>query len=467
MRTFLAALLLLLVQHQASADFMTAEAAFRRGDHPEAYQACKSEAEAGDPDCQVLVGYLFQEGLGVPENVTEAIRLFRLAAKRGLAVAQFRLGITYARGLGVPSNYAEAARWYHLAAAQGDPIGEYLLAMAMAEGRGIDKDWVRAIELLHDAADRGYPPAQVALGFQLETARGAARKPLSAYMWYLIAARVATTNQKLRERAIQGQNRLILEFSSQEIIFARSTADNWKSVGPRLEFGPLGARPALLPAEAANSSSASPKPVSSGSGFFVSHEGDLITDNHVIRGCRELRVAHDGKSSAARVIGTDAGADLAILRVPDIAGYVASFRSSNPEKPGEAVIVAGFPLQGLLTSKASVTTGIISALAGPKEDEKLIQITAPVQPGNSGGPLVDIHGTVVGIIVSKLNGLRVARATGSIPENINFAVRADLARALLDKNGIKYDVSPSDVVLTTPDIAEKVFKFTAMVQCFR
>jgi hypothetical protein len=80
---------------------------------------------------------------------------------------------------------------------------------------------------------------------------------------------------------------------------------------------------------------------------------------------------------------------------------------------------------------------------------------------------VDIHGTVVGIIVSKLNGLRVARVIGSIPENINFAVRADLARALLDKNGIKYDVSSSDVVLATSDIAEKVFKFTAMVQCFR
>jgi S1-C subfamily serine protease len=92
---------------------------------------------------------------------------------------------------------------------------------------------------------------------------------------------------------------------------------------------------------------------------------------------------------------------------------------------------------------------------------------APVQPGNSGGPLVDTHGTLVRIIVSKLNGLRVARVTGSIPENINFAVRADLARALLGKNGIKYAVSPSDVALTTPDVAAKVFKFTAMVQCFR
>jgi len=218
---------------------MAAEAAVRRGEHSQAYEGCKREADAGDAECQVLVGYLFQEGLGVPENPTEAIRLFRLAAKRGLAVAQFRLGITYASGLGVPSNYAEAARWYQMAAAQGDLIGEYLFAMALAEGRGIDKDWARAIELLRHAADRGYPLAQVALGFQLETARGAARKPVSAYIWYRIAARMSS-NAKLRDRAIQGQNRLIIEFSSQNIIFARTTADDWKPIGPRLEFGPLG-----------------------------------------------------------------------------------------------------------------------------------------------------------------------------------------------------------------------------------
>jgi len=445
---------------------MAAEAAVRRGEHSQAYEGCKREADAGDAECQVLVGYLFQEGLGVPENPTEAIRLFRLAAKRGLAVAQFRLGITYASGLGVPSNYAEAARWYQMAAAQGDLIGEYLFAMALAEGRGIDKDWARAIELLRHAADRGYPLAQVALGFQLETARGAARKPVSAYIWYRIAARMSS-NAKLRDRAIQGQNRLIIEFSSQNIIFARTTADDWKPIGPRLEFGPLGAR-SVLPRDEAASSSASAKPVSGGSGFFVSHEGDLITDNHVIEGCRELRVVRDEKSNLARVIGTDVGADLAILRVADMATEIASFRPFDLGKPGETVIVAGYPLQGLLTSKASVTTGIISALAGPKEDKKLIQITAPVQPGNSGGPLVDSRGNVVGVIVSKLNGLRVARAIGSLPENINFAVRADLARALLDKNGIKYDTaSPKAELLETPEIAEKTFKFTAMVQCYK
>jgi hypothetical protein len=412
------------------------------------------------------VGYLFQEGLGVPADETEAIRLFRLAAKRGLAIAQCHLGLAYERGLGVSRDPAEAVRWYQKAAGQRDPIGEFLLGFSLAEGQGIAKDRARAIELLEGAAERGYTPAQLELAFELERYWGAARQPVRAYMWYLIAARTAG-NQKLRDRAIQGQNRLRMEFSSQEIINARNAAGEWTPTGPRLQFGPLGARPAFPAVAATRSPSAPPKPVSSGSGFFVSHEGDLITDNHVIEGCRELQVVRDDKSNPARIVATDAGADLAILRVPNMSEDIARFRTEL-EKPGETVVVAGYPLQGLLTSKASVTTGIISALAGPREDKKLMQITAPVQPGNSGGPLVDTHGAVLGVIVSKLNSLRVARATGLLPENVNFAVKGDLARALLEKNGIKYDTSPSKFEqLATPEIAEKVFKFTAMVQCFR
>ena len=264
----------------------------------------------------------------------------------------------------------------------------------------------------------------------------------------------------------------LAEFASataQQIVSARGTTDNWKPTSRRLAFGPLRARLARPHAEASHAlpSLKQLKPVSSASGFFVSYEGDLITDNHVITGCRVLRVVHDEKSTAARVIGTDAAADLAVVRVSDLAKDVAVF-GNRLEKPGEAVIVAGYPLQGLLTSKGSVTTGIISALAGPKEDKNLIQITAPIQPGNSGGPLVDAHGAVFGVVASKLNSLSVARATGLLPENINFAVKEELVRKLLDKIGIKYATPPSEFKqLAIPEIAENVFKFIAIVQCFR
>ena len=307
LRAVLTLLLLLIIPRPALADFEAAEAAQKRGEYSEAYRACKSEADGGDAQCQNLVGYLFQEGLGVPANETEAIRWFSLAAKRGLAIAQCHLGVAYERGLGVAPDQAEAVRWYQKAAAQGDPIGEYFLGFALSEGHGIAKDHARAIEVLRHAADRGYVPAQIALAFELERYWGTARQPVRAYMWYLIAART-TSNQKLRARAIEGQDRLRMEFSSQEIIAARSAADSWTPIGPRLEFGPLGARPASPPVQASNSS-AVPKPVSAGSGFFVSHDGDLITDNHVIEGCRELRIVRVHRSVASAAAARERVAD--------------------------------------------------------------------------------------------------------------------------------------------------------------
>jgi S1-C subfamily serine protease len=192
-----------------------------------------------------------------------------------------------------------------------------------------------------------------------------------------------------------------------------------------------------------------------------------MTNNHVVEGCRELKIVRDGKPVTARVIATDAGADLAILRLPEPTDAVAAFHAPEAVKPGESVVVVGYPLRGLLGSDASVTAGIISSLAGVHNDKKELQITAPVQPGNSGGPLLDSAGAVVGIVVGKLNALKIAQATGALSENINFAVNAELARALLDKNSIKYDTVTAAEALPMPTIAERALKYTVLVQCYR
>ena len=131
------------------------------------------------------------------------------------------------------------------------------------------------------------------------------------------------------------------------------------------------------------------------------------------------------------------------------------------------MVVVGFPLQGLLSSQASVTAGIVSRLAGPHDDTHQLQITAPVQPGNSGSPLLDASGAVAGIVVAKLNGLRIIKRTGTIPENVNFAVNAKYARALLDRSGVPYQTASADETLSTPAIAERALKFTVLVQCFK
>lgn len=168
--------------------------------------------------------------------------------------------------------------------------------------------------------------------------------------------------------------------------------------------------------------------------------GHILTNEHVVRGCAELRVPPAGVVAVAAL---DEAADLALLAGP-AGGAVAAFRQGRGIRAGAGVVVVGYPLRGVLASGANVTAGIVSALAGPGDDRRLIQITAPVQPGNSGGPVLDSSGNAVGVVVSKLDAIAMAQATGDIPQNVNFAVGAGAARAFLDAEGVAYETAPSE-----------------------
>lgn len=131
------------------------------------------------------------------------------------------------------------------------------------------------------------------------------------------------------------------------------------------------------------------------------------------------------------------------------------------------MVAVGYPLHGLLSSEANVTTGNVSALAGIGNDTRFLQITAPVQPGNSGGPLVDQSGNVVGIIVGKLNAIEIAKVTGDVPQNVNFAINMAVAKAFLDANSVEYKSAPSVKKLDPADMVETAKKFTLLLECQR
>ncbi|MEX0815304.1 MAG: serine protease, partial [Dongiaceae bacterium] len=146
---------------------------------------------------------------------------------------------------------------------------------------------------------------------------------------------------------------------------------------------------------------------------------------------------------------------------------VAAFREGRGVRAGDGVVVVGFPLRGLLASAANVTTGTVSALAGIRDDIRYLQITAPVQPGNSGGPLLDMSGNVVGVVVGKLDALAVAEVTGDIPQNVNFAIKDSVARSFLDANGIDYETAPADRDLSAADVGERARRFTVLLECWK
>jgi hypothetical protein len=130
-------------------------------------------------------------------------------------------------------------------------------------------------------------------------------------------------------------------------------------------------------------------------------------------------------------------------------------------------MVAGFPLSNLLSSDLNVTTGTVSALAGLGNNRHQIQITAEVQPGNSGGPVLDQYGHVVGVVVARLDAIKLARRTGRLPQNVNFAISEGTARAFLDANNVPYEVEPSISVMPPADIAAKAREFTVRVECWK
>jgi S1-C subfamily serine protease len=289
----------------SGADFAAAEAAEQRGDVLAAYEACKTDAEAGDARCQNYLGVMSEHGRGVMRNATEPVRLFRLAAAQGLAAAQYNVGRAYATGLGVRKNQPEAARWYRMAAEQGDPAAQNALAILKATGRGSLRDPDAALDLFRHAATSGYSLAQLNLAAAFDHSRLVPHDPIRAYIWYSIAARLAS-DQALRDEAARGRDRLAQKIAFPKAEAARVAAESWAPGGPDPEEG------AAAPRQMTSRPPGGERLSSGGSGFIVSRAGDVLTNHHVVDACRQVRVLHNRAPVVATLIATDPTADLAL-----------------------------------------------------------------------------------------------------------------------------------------------------------
>ena len=165
---------------------------------------------------------------------------------------------------------------------------------------------------------------------------------------------------------------------------------------------------------------------------------------------------------AATIIATDEAFDLALLRVsPAPMAEPAQF-AEKPARLNSDVTVIGYPLPDLLGG-LNVTRGSVTSLKGIAGDGVRMQISAPVQPGNSGGPVVNAAGQVVGVVVSKLDAQMVADATGDIPQNINFAIRGEIAKLFLYQNGVEPVEVEEAPAVPPEDLAEVAQGFTRLV----
>ena len=221
---------------------------------------------------------------------------------------------------------------------------------------------------------------------------------------------------------------------------------------------------------ASPNSAVPPKPAKTadraGTGFIVSTNGHVVTNYHVIDGCvGDIHGNLTGETNVAlRIVSTDETNDLALLQAPIAVSEAAVIRGT-PIHPGDAIIAIGFPFHGLLTSDFTVTAGIISSLSGLLNDTRFLQISAGVQTGNSGGPLLDTSGNVVGVVAAKINAIKFAKATGDLPENINFAIKTGAVRDFLDNSAVAYQTAEPKSELKTADIARKARAYTMLISC--
>jgi len=173
--------------------------------------------------------------------------------------------------------------------------------------------------------------------------------------------------------------------------------------------------------------------VSYGTCFSVHPEGLLITAHHVVATADSISVRlSDGREHAARVEQAATANDLALLKIDRGTPSYLSLVSARSISSGQSVFTIGFPIRSLLGEEPKFSDGAISSLSGIHGEASLLQTTVPVQPGNSGGPLTNYRGQVVGIVTSTAAVERFFAETGSLPQNINWAVKADYARPLFD-----------------------------------
>jgi len=345
----------------------------------------------------------------------EACRIWRLLADEGMVGAQVNLGVMYDSGSGVSEDPAAAVKWYRAAAIQGDRGAQYNLGLMYASGRGVLQDMSQAEVWQLRAAEQGFADAQYTLG-------------------RMYAA--GTEGEENRNRAIDWLQKSARSYlddgNGKKALTAVAAIKNLAPDHPLLEE--LRVKIYLLEAKSA----AQPVPAgfppgaSTGTAWPLA-SGYVVTNDHIVADSSDVILINGaGQELAAQVVLRDQDSDIALLEVGNVDKLPPALPLANsPLRLGSQVFTLGFPRLDLMGSSPKLSEGVISGINGLLEDPGSYQTTVPIQPGNSGGPLLNMNGEVVGVVKSML-GVRDERQ-GSIYllPNASCALKIKCVRDLL------------------------------------
>ena len=205
--------------------------------------------------------------------------------------------------------------------------------------------------------------------------------------------------------------------------------------------------------------------IGTGTGFVINPDY-VVTADHVLEGCNQVAIVHAHKKTVVQTVARDRSNDLGLLRLDKAFLHTAKLRGGSSIRLGERVSNYGYPLFGDISTSATITEGNINNLSGVGNDSTVMQFDAPTQPGNSGGPLLDSSGNVVGVVIYILSK-EYADATGHIAQNVNFAVKSTIVENFLQSHNVQFEEASPTEQLDLPDLAEKAETFTVLVECWQ
>ena len=451
-------------------------------DTAEAVKWYRKAAEQGLDEAQNQLGWMYLNGDGVNKNQAEAIKWLTKAAENGNLKAAGQLATHFIFLSGKNENIKEGMRWYRFSAERGDVTCQTTLAWFLRTGKiffknGGEKIPTEAAKWYLRAAHQGDSGAQIAIGEMYAQGEGVMQDFSEAYKWFNIASTSTARSiaDRIREDAPTEQRKKLetLEASSdsqtpeQKYALARineteaeearrkrdEVAAKMTSVqiaeAQRLSrlFKPRKESESLRKEDSASVN----EPTSSGTGFFISENGYLISNNHVVEGSTQIRLVTSAGLISAKVVKVDAANDLALLKAEGIFSPLP-VAASRGVKLGGTVATVGFPNIGLQGFAPKLAKGEIASLSGAGDDARYFQISVPVQPGNSGGALVDERGNVVGVVSAKLSARVALAARGSLPENVNYAVKSSYLLSFLES------VPEVSAKLKEPETKERKFE---------
>lgn len=437
-------------------------------DHKQSAYWYAKAAEQGSTEAQKHLALMYFKGQGVDQDIKKAYQLWSKAAIKGDTFSQSKIAWMFFEGKGVQQNFEQAIYWWTKAAEQGEANSQHRLGGMYYFGKGIPQDYERAVFWTSKAAEQGYADSQLCLGLMYYLGKGLPQNYFYSYVWFNLAS------VKGNEEAIRLRDDVAGLLSPQQLaqaqIFAAEIQNKIISPGFHDKMNP----PEIFHYKPDNSKESetvnerSSKVKGSGTGFVITNDGYLLTCFHVIEGAEKIEIAIGEERKTAKVITTDSNTELAMLKMSG-EFETLPFSSKRTLSMGEEVFTHGYPNPLMQGVNPKFTKGEISSLTGYKDDLRLYQISVPVQPGNSGGPLLDSYGNVCGLIVAMLDAETAFEVSGTLPQNVNYAVKSTYVHALLDTLPDIAAKLPPPMTKNMPveDIVKKIEKSIVMVLAYK